>query len=372
MTGILTFYWADDCGAMLQAYALKYTIEAMGEQAEVIPYAPVKLTGRYWWYPLSAELRDGKIQYQFNLSLFKRNLTFGVGLWKRKQHMKSFRFQYLTKKPPIRDAADISLKKYKQVFVGSDQVWNPLITVDLDDAYVGNMKKRGACQLVSYAASFGGDSLSELDQRKFSESVQKNFLAVSVREKSAVPYTERLIGKRVANVLDPVLLLNRAEWERLAAPPPESGYILIYWTEPNEKLLRYAHSLANRLGKKVIQVSFPIDRKFLKDSELHMDGGPQQFLGYIKNAFCVLTNSFHGTAFSILMEKPFLVFCRSSLNTRMADLLEKLGLLSHMKNQSDPLEQEDIRQPVDWQNIRRRLAVERSQSLQFISDNLGG
>ncbi|MCI8501592.1 MAG: polysaccharide pyruvyl transferase family protein [Oscillospiraceae bacterium] len=371
MTGILTFHWADDCGAMLQAYALKRYLETQGEEVELIPYAPVKLTGRYWWCPLSAEERGGRLHYWPSRSGWKRNLRLGGSFWKRKRNMRRFR-RHLIKRLPVRSANRLSLEKYGCVFVGSDQVWNPAITVDLDDAYVGNIGKKGACRLFSYAASFGGSSLPAAYREKFADCVGKNFAAVSVREKRTVPFTSALLGRDVADVLDPVLLLDQKEWEAAAKLPVEKGYVLIYWTEVNEQLLRYAGIIAERLHTKVVQISFPAEKRFLDQVELRIEGGPAEFIGYIQNAACVLTNSFHGTAFSILFKKPFLSFQHRLLNTRLEDLLDKLGLLSRMKAGDALPDESEIREPIAWEEVQSRLAAERAASGKFILDCIGG
>ncbi len=372
MTGILTFHWADDYGAMLQAYALKRHLETQGEEVEFVPYAPVKLTGRYWWCPLSAENRDGKIRYWPNRFGWKRNLGLGGSFWKRKRNMRRFRRCRLTKRLPVRCAKRLSLEKYGSVFVGSDQVWNPAITVDLDDAYVGNIGRKGDCRLFSYAASFGGSSLPSVYREKFANCVGKNFAAVSVREKRTAPFASELLGRDVSDVLDPVLLLDQEEWRKIAAPPAEKGYVLIYWTEGNEQLLRYAGVIAGQLHTKVMQISFPAEKRFLDQVELRIEGGPAEFIGYIENAACVLTNSFHGTAFSILFKKPFLSFQHRKLNTRLEDLLEKLGLLSRMKSGNTLPNDGEIWEPIPWEEVQNRLAAERGASGRFILDCIGG
>ena len=130
MIGILTFYWADDYGGMLQAYALKRQLELLGEKAEFIPYAPVRLTGRYWLCPLWAERKDSGLHYFFHRYLFKQNLLLGRSYWRRRRMMRAFRYRYLTKRLPVRSVKYLSLQPYQTVFVGSDQVWNPDITIE--------------------------------------------------------------------------------------------------------------------------------------------------------------------------------------------------------------------------------------------------
>ena len=258
MIGILTFHWADDCGAMLQAYALKRYLELQGEQVEFVPYAPIQLTGRYWWCPLASQWQDGRIRHWPSRSGWKRHIWMGRSFWQLRRAMRSFRRQYLTAKAPVRRAQKLSLRPYTCVFVGSDQVWNPVITVGLDDAYLGNIPDRGDCRLVAYAASFGGPSLPQVWWEPFAKYVGGNFAAISVRERSAKPFVEGLLYKRVEDVLDPTQLLERGEWEAIAKRPNEEGYILTYCTEYNREMMQYLEKLSAALHARVIQISLPM------------------------------------------------------------------------------------------------------------------
>ena len=370
MVGILTFHWADDYGAMLQAYALKRQLELLGERTELIPYAPVKLTGRYWPCPVCAERRPEGLRYELNRYMLARHLSMGGGFWRRRQKMRAFRRTYLTARPPIRRAADISLAPYKTVFVGSDQVWNPDITVDLDDAYVGGIPRRGDCRLAAYAASLGGNPLLPEDREKFAKCVGGGFSAVSLRERTDADWVEKLIGRPVRDVLDPVLLLDRGEWEALSWPPAAGDAIVVYATQPNEDLMEQARALSARLGRRIVSLSRPDtlsrDPGSLAGIQMELDGGPREFLGWIRSACCVLTNSFHATAFSALLEKPFLSFRHSGRSVRQTDLLRKLGLSSRLWD-PDP---EDLWTGTDWAAVRGRLAEERAASRRFILENL--
>ena len=370
MIGLLTFHWADDYGAMLQAYALKYHLEkASGKQVEIIPYAPVKLTGRYWLCPVIAKRVDGRIKYGFYSYTLKRNLSVARKFLKRKWNMHSFRRQYLTGRPARRKVSRLSLKKYSCVFVGSDQVWNPEITVGLDDAYMGNIKGRENCRLVSYGASFGGDTIPEEYRPRFTELVRENFAAVSLREQSAVPFVKHLIQKPVTDLLDPTLLLEREEWEVLGKRPQSRDYILFTFAEYNQQMIQYVQELSARLHKRVIQTSLPWLGENAEWIDVQMEGGPADFIGYFQNAYCVVTNSFHGMVFSVLLEKQFLVFGHSNKNARIENFLKKLGLESRLVDTEKPEIKKDVLDEIDWKNVKKRLYKEKEASISFIRRN---
>lgn len=375
MIGILTFHWADDYGAMLQAYALKqYLQRSSGERVEIIPYAPLKLTGRYWFCPVVAQEKEGKMKYSFVLYRFKRNCSFWSGYLKRRRNMRAFRRRYLTARPAQRRADRLSLEKYSCTFVGSDQVWNPEITVGLDDAYMGNVKRKGECKLISYAASLGGNKIPEKYLAGFEKAVNKNFTAVSLREKSAVPFAESVLQRKVTDVLDPTLLLEKKEWEKLAELPREKDYILFVFTEYNEQMVKYLQELSVSLQKKVIQLSMPWPGENENWIDIKIEGGPSEFIGYFQNAGCIVTNSFHGMVFSVLLEKQFLVFGHSNKNARIENFLKKLDLSIRLIGKERNAATADMLENIDWQHVKVLLEKEKERSVRFIrkSQNKNG
>lgn len=370
MVGILTFYWADDYGAMLQAYALKRYIERSGKEAEIIPYAPIRLAGRYHFMPVTAVIRKKQLRYYFDGWTFLRNLSTGIAFPKRRKNMCQFRRNYLTKQKPIRCTDNLSLQKYSCVFVGSDQVWNPKITIGFDDVYLGKIKDKDGCRLAAYGTSFGSARLSEKECDELMKAVQDNFAEISLREKRAADYMSRLLHRNVANVLDPTLLLDKEEWERIERAPAEKDYILLYHTEENRQMMDYAKGLSETFHKKVIQVSMPVSLKSKSGIWVRVSGGPAEFLGYVRNACCVVTNSFHGTVFSILMEKQFLVFAHSSRNERMESILKKLDLESRLVNEGEEAGSRKMWCEIDWQKTKEYLKRERVVSEKFINGNM--
>lgn len=371
MIGILTFHWADDYGAMLQAYALKSYLEKISkEKVEIIPYAPIKFTGRYWLYPVVGREKDDKIKYSFGRFGFRRNVFYLYEFLKRRKNMRNFRRHYLTRKLAIRKMERLSLKKYSCVFVGSDQVWNPEITVGLDDAYIGNIKEKGNCRLIAYGASFGGEILPENYRLQFMESVSDNFSAVSLREKNAIPFLKSFFQGNVTDVLDPTLLLGWEEWKKIGKLPREQGYILFIYTEYNAQMLQYLHDLSIELQKKIIQLSMPWFGQKRDWIHLEIKGGPAEYIGFFQNAEYVVTNSFHGMVFSVLMEKQFLVFSHSNKNVRLENLLDKLNLKPRLIEYGKIPDVEKILEEIDWKYVKELLEKERVNSIQFMKNQL--
>lgn len=371
MIGMLTFHWADDYGAMLQAYALKRCLESFDAgKVEVIPYAPIKLTGRYWLLPVIGIETDRKIRYFPGSNGFIRNVShFGTFL-RRRKNMRCFRRMYLTREPAVRRACRLSLKKYTHVFIGSDQVWNPEITVGLDDAYIGNIGEKGNCRLIAYGASFGKDFLPGKYQEDFESAVNMNFSDISMREKSAAPFVKAFFHRHIADVLDPTFLLTSKEWKRIARPPKQKGYILYIFTEYNALMHQYLHDLSVKLGKKVIQVTMPWIGRREDWIRLEAKSGPSEYIGFFQKADYVVTNSFHGAAFSVLMEKKFLVFSHSNKNARIENLLERFDLRSRLVERGEIPSEEKMLRDIDWEHVGRLMEKERESSAEFIKKGL--
>jgi coenzyme F420-reducing hydrogenase beta subunit len=169
-----------------------------------------------------------------------------------------------------------------------------------------------------------------------------------------------MIGKEVTSVLDPTLLLEAAEWDCEAVPPEGGGdYIFTYNIGGDAELEKSAASLAKSFACSIKTVSY---------SE-NDDAGPREFLGLIKNAQYVLTNSFHGTAFAILFKKQFYAFpadkiqSEFSKNMRISDLLGKLGLETRLVSKAGDA---DFAASIEYEEVNAKLRQERERSLNFL------
>lgn len=368
--GILTFHWADDYGAMLQTYGLKTFLEEAGCVAEVIPYAPYKCTGRYWLIPyilVKKASGENKIAFRQIGYRLQQNCRMLPTFFKRKRYMRQFRKKHLSKHTSVRKADKLSINGYHTVLVGSDQVWNPELTLGLDDAYMGNMKK-GNCKLVAYAASFGGSSLNENYTKKLKQSLCDNFDAISMREISAVSYVQSLVKVPVSCTLDPTLLIARESWEKVMRLPKEKGYILVYNTAANEEVFEYAHQLAKKKNCKVIRLSSFLNRLQDKYSsfENYLGAGPAEFLGLFAAADYVVTNSFHGTVFSVIFEREFTVFGYEGRTSRIADFLQKLELGQHLIQKVG----QNVPQSIDWVKVKKLLSAEKEESVAYLQQHI--
>lgn len=357
--GIITFHCADDYGGMLQAYASKVYLNQAGYEAEVINYSPLYMTGRYWLFPYQKTYpfrKAFKDAYQYQVkqySLFKN----------RRRKMKQFRKEKIQPKGrKLYTTMGLSGAKYDTYWLGSDQIWNPNITYKLRPAYFGNFKRKKDSRCIAYAASIGKEEIEEKEQEKFKQYL-KRIDVISLREESAIACVQKLTDKKVQAVVDPTLLLEKEDWEKVANLPKEQSYVLVYFTEWNEELMDYAQNLAKKKNLQVIVLNKNCPRKY-ENTQIKADNGPSEFLGYIKQADYVVTNSFHCTVMSILFEKKFAIYLHKTLGARIRDLLKKVGLENHIVENKDF----EIEQPVNWEEVRFKKEQFVEKSKQFIQE----
>lgn len=365
--GILTFHCSDNFGAMLQAYGLKRFLREHGVEADIVRYAPFFMTGRHWWLPYwpASGLREWvRLLLSAPLIFFQR-LHIRREYAARRANMAGFRREYLidVRQPRIYVPSGLRGLPYRTYVVGSDQIWNPDITFGLRGVYFGEFRSGRKERVVAYAASLGGASLPPRYDPEFARLIQ-SVDAVSLREAEAVPYVGRFYRGRITAVLDPVFLLERSVWQEVERLPARPDYILVYATERNAHMAAYVRELSRRTGLRAVELD---EARIGPPAELDASAGPAEFLGYLHGAAYVVTNSFHGAAFSILFEKRFLVFAHSGLNARIANILRLHGLEDRLCRTGG-----DIDAPVDWAAVRARTAAEVQKSGAFLLDNIRG
>ena len=367
--GILTFHCADNYGAMLQAYGLKYFVKKINENTQIIPYEPLFLRGQYWLFPIF----PGKL-----LHIIVRIVKCGIynlimldtDYLLQKKKMQEFRKKYLTGQlKSIRTVYGLQKLTFDTYILGSDQIWNPDITNGLRKAYFGAFANKYKKNVIAYAASLGGNSLQYCYDEKLCF-LLSHINSISVREESAIPYLSGLTKKEICAVLDPVFLLSQTEWEKIEKVSEQTRYILVYVTERNEELIRVVEGLAAQKGLKVIELKYRKERKRSekRDYIINISTGPAEFLGYIHHADYVLTNSFHAVAFSIIFQKKFLAFELNKRNARIENILNQCGLIDRMAR--GEIELSKIDEIIDWEKVKRRIQQAREKSICFLVNSL--
>ena len=302
---ILTFHFAHNYGAMLQAFALKRFLEASGREAAIADYASDVMRRGYHprlisWLRPSVWLRAWRRRAQ--APLFERFYREALGCCETTNDLQK---------------AIVAVKP-EALVVGSDQVWNDRITVE-DDAYFHPL---AGGRTVSYAASFGRSELSAWQVREVQTHLRQ-FDRISVREPDGAAAAKALIPNDVATVLDPVFLLSREDWMSMAVQKERGGYILYYSLKDDPRLIEATRALSQKEHLPVLAVH-PLCVKQKVGTTLR-DAGPREFLGLVGGAKYVCANSFHAAAFSVILGKKLLQVPISTKETRVASLLERIG-----------------------------------------------
>ncbi|WP_196594229.1 polysaccharide pyruvyl transferase family protein [Pectinatus sottacetonis] len=251
-------------------------------------------------------------------------------------------------------------REYDYFIVGSDQVWNPNWYPDINYfKYISKSK------CIAYAASFGVYSVPKKLNKVFSVALE-HMNYISVRETAGANIVKTLINREVPVVIDPTLLLSKNEWLGIAKRPNwynGQKYILAFFlgdiTSEKKKIIDV---LALNKESKVI---YPM--KDFNDDWAKV--GPAEFLYLIANSELVLTDSFHGTVFSIIMNRPFWVFDRiqnglNNMNSRLDTLLNLFNFENRHINISNDIDYEDIYN-IDFSNVNNILDKEKKVVMEF-------
>lgn len=347
--GIVTLNHGYNYGNKLQNYAMVEVYKKSGFLAETISFEPIRQENS-----LKLKLKNIKD------SLFNKNKLSRI------ERFKEFNRNYLNMTSRVynnNNYMDIDELEYTLFSVGSDQVWNSYFW-DFSTFYLLDFVKDDNKKF-AYAASFGVEDINEKYKLEFAENLNK-FKRITVREQSAIKIVKDIINKDAKLVLDPTMLLEKKEWLQFI----ESGkykenkeYVFIYFLGKKDE---NAISMIEKLSKQynIIDLN-DIHNKYYR-------ANPNEFLYLLNNSKIVLTDSFHASVFSIIFEKPFVVFDRNSvskkMNSRIETLLNELQLQHHKYNKN--INENNIFDN-KYTNANRILENKRNECLLYISKFLG-
>lgn len=347
-------------GASLQAYALVTYLRSLGHEAEIIDYKPDYLSNHYRLWGLNNPIYDKPMLRElYNLVKLPGRIKARCG--KRKKYFDEFTREYLPI-TPWRYTSNDDLKRNPPeadvYFAGSDQIWNCFFQNGRDPAFYLDFAPEG-CMKASYAASFATEDVAEEWKPQVRQWLS-GLDAISVRERSGVEIVERLGIPGAVQVLDPVFLLPKEEWEQLAQPlPQKEPFIFLYDFDRNDALGKAVRDLADRKGWKVYSYLTNPYADCCFDQY-----GPLTFLSLVKDAQLVMSNSFHATAFSLIFEKKFWVINRNeNINTRMRDLVGDIGISNRILENFNT----DYDEKIDYSLIQPIIKMNIDESKRFIS-----
>ena len=359
--GILTFPNSISYGASLQMHALYRAVEQLGHQPEIINYHNEYMKKekhmRGGRSPLKSVLKT-RVRMLMHHRLYQTFSRF------EKQHLKMYPAR------PFTDARQLPTvgRRYDAVICGSDQVWNPRIT-NGDLSYFLDFCTEDT-KRVAYAPSFGVEEFAEGFLDAIAPELRR-FHALSARELPGKQLVELLTHRETPLVTDPTWLMDVSDWEAMEKPHPaaDGEYVLYFVVSQSEKLLRRCKAFAKKHGLKIVMVGGnPLTARRNRDPMFvyATDVGPQQWLYLIHHARDVFTNSFHGTAFSVLFEREVYVQVPAHNGSRLRQVLERMEMQDHEVREEEELTEA----PVDYDRARVAFAQLREQSLAYLKDAL--
>lgn len=349
--GILTFHYADNHGAVLQAYALRRVINSfLGCHADLINYVP-----KGYNYPVSPELADSQK--------------------KKREKFERFLLEYCGVNTPMIHSVEGNSKDV--YVVGSDQIWNLDIWEAAADCEYFLPHLSSKAKRIAYSASIGMEP-EEMDEELFRQYLPR-FDKISLREENCVERVSRLSGQKCHVTLDPSLLLTGEDYEPLMEKPDraQEPYLLYFWYDLGDGGLGSVETV-NTLARKY---NVTIKHSFLSESSLARrmlvrDGGSMiqegigEFLWYVKNAMAVVTNSFHGAVFSILFERPLYLYYPQIRKCRQENLVRLLHLQDRVIE--GYVSGDRLTLQTDYKPVFHRLDRERRKSLAYLREAIRG
>ena len=381
--GIVSCYFINNYGSILQAYALQEYFGNKGIECDTISVAG-----------LQSYLHTKKRQYYFR-NLHKAGLLFsklpmiylkilqkinyknlGRMYSERARTFDDFRKNFKLSNESASSLAQLTAlsEMYDMIVVGSDQLWRP---DNIFPKYYTLSWVPDDIPKVSYATSFG---VAELDRSY--QSMARVFLnrlsAISVRESSGCNIVKELTGKLPCVVCDPVFLLTKNQWRMFSDTSrcPKQKYIFTYFLGEAREGRKFAEKLSAVAGLPVLGV---VHNDSYIASDENIDDpitacSPNAFVGLILNAEYICTDSFHATAFSTIFNKNFFVFNRSKsqkhgTNSRLESFLKMTGLENRLI--SRPGEAHDIvLHDIDYERVNRKIVSYIKKSCDFIEKEI--
>ena len=315
--GILTYTNTTNYGAILQCIALKNIVSRMNYDCDVINYTckAVAKRERILFNGSSKSLRQ----------IIKTIILLPIKIIRKIKIYNFIKNNYVTTNEKYnRDNISQINTIYNHIIVGSDQIWNPVLN-GYDKSYILDFAA-DKINKIAYAASVGNNKIIP-DNYDYFKNIISRFDHISLREKTTSDYINKTFKTNSDFVLDPTMLLSKAEWKQIIDNSHNTfknnkKYILLYFIHNGEKTFSIARKIADKLGYEILYLNnYGVPVKGVKNI---FSITPYEFVNYIYNAELVITGSFHGVAFSLDLNKQFMIEISSSssnANDRLLNLM---------------------------------------------------
>lgn len=364
-TKTITYHASLNNGSFFQAYALQKTIKSLGHDNEILDIQTPELKSDYALFRNIRSLSD----------LLKNiiSLLHFVKLKKRKRKFEEARKCYLSLTSEYSSLNDYIADNQDEVrdslfIAGSDQIWNTT-TSDFTEGYF----LPGIDNKIAYSAS-GGSSITSKDLQKYIQYI-KEFKNISVREPKLKNILNNLNISRITVTLEPTLLLDKDDYKTFISNERylKDRYIFCYSAKCNRDVMKKANEIGKHFGLPVYAIfnTYRSEKNWMYGLKNIYDAGPEDFLNILQNAELVLTDSFHGNVFSIIMEKPFYYLAPESsskeieIDDRIDGLFEQIGLAGRKITVNTPVE-EIFNTEIEYCHVRDELINLRQESIEYL------
>lgn len=363
--GLVTTHFTINYGAVLQGYSLYKAIENLGHDCEVINYSP---EGNV--YGKKNVYRFNTIKASVSSFLLCSNIKFRRDLMRKRESFSLFvkeNFKLSDKKFTTYDDVNKNMANYDALVCGSDQIWN--INLMNDPVFFLEFHRRlPDAKYVSYAASIA-EKMTNTQYESILNRVN-HFDAISIREQRDASILNSMSDKEVVDVLDPVFLQTKSDWLELAENVHvNEPYILCYEMSSDNKFADALKKLRQNLGIKLVCINSKPYNKHGADILL-TDVSPQEFVSLISNASFVFTSSFHGVAFSIILEKQFYTMASKFRDSRHRNILNQFSLESRIISDSTIFESKQSLPIIDYSVVSKKVKLLSQRSQNFLKKAL--
>jgi hypothetical protein len=375
--GIITLPFNSNYGGLLQAFALQTVLKQMGHEVwsvnrrnRIMPFKfkVLSSTNR-----LIKSIIRGEMGVIRSWATAKEELVID-------QHTNRFLSENIQTTDFLKSEKDfekLSRYKFDAYVVGSDQVWRPKYSPRLANHFLGFIDGTVNPKRISYAASFGVDNWEFTpEQTDECRKLLAKFNAVSVREDSAVKLCKQNFGIDATQVLDPTLLVSKEEYIRLVEKdkiPGCNGSLLTYVLDKSPDKQEFIKKIILETGLTEVSImpkSLFRDAGRKKISDCIYPPVTAWLRGFM-DAEYVVTDSFHGMAFAIIFNKPFLALGNTKRGmTRFSSLVKLFGLEDRIILSADSHLTEKLYSPIDFHHVNEILKTKQLEAYKFLSDSL--
>lgn len=368
---ILSYQNAQNYGAVLQAYGLQQVIKSLGfKDVLFINYNPDYLKKRYLVFPSKWYLPKEK-GIRMILS-FYINLPFKLlNRWRRNRKFSISRKKLLEQTPKqYKSYSDFKEIECNALILGSDQIWSTWITGLPDPVYFGKGDYVGLKRIISYAPSTELSTFDNPDVVNIVSEYIKGIACLSVREESVRKKLEDLFRIDARVCVDPTILCGKASFDRIATKRNiKKNYILVYsYNNYSDLIQGLIRSIPEYTQYEIHYIGFtPSGARSTFDRRCHNEISVEEFVSLFKYASYVVTNSFHGLAFSLLYNRKFSVAYEEGKSTRCESLLLQLNALDKLVHDAGEMNWDTF----EYDKINEKMETIREESRQFLINSLG-